>query len=181
MLQSGIGCLVCTNNIVFDSLIRACFHKRNVLMCCSVINDIRLVFFKNVIDTSAITNRADKRHKIEFTAIFTFKLLLYFISIVFINVKYDKLFRLMTCYLSAKLASDRATATCYQYGLTLKVLEYLVHVYSDRLSSKQILDRNRLHLAEKHLTICYLINARKLFHLTACFLTNIKDIPFVLR
>ena len=181
MLQSGIGCLVCTNNIVFDSFIRACFHKRNVLMCCSVINDIRLVFFKNVIDTSAVTNRADKRHKIEFTAIFTFKLLLYFISIVFINVKYDKLFRLMTCYLSAKLASDRATATCYQNGLTLKVLEYLVHVYSDRLSSKQILDCNRLHLAEKHLTICYLINARKLFHLTACFLTNIKDIPFVLR
>ena len=87
----------------------------------------------------------------------------------------------MTCYLSAKLASDRATATCYQYGLTLKVLEYLVHIYSDRLSSKQILDCNRLHLAEKHFTICYLINARKLFHLTACFLTNIKDIPFVLR
>ncbi len=96
--------LPCTHYIVFDRFIGGVFHKRNVLMCRSMVNYVRMVLFKYRIDPVRVTNASDEYLQVKLR-IFAHKLLLDGICTVFINIENDKLLRLVSRYLTAKLAS----------------------------------------------------------------------------
>ena len=99
------------NHDYLGRLTRTVFHERNVLMSCRVVNHIGLIFCEHLIDSSAISDRADQHLQIEFR-IFIPKLKSNGVSIVFINIEDDQLLRIVLGNLSAKFASDRTTASC---------------------------------------------------------------------
>ena len=58
-------------------------------MCCSVENNVRLVCADNVIKSCCISYRTDKHLKVK-TRVFSFKLHLNFVCIIFVNIKDNK-------------------------------------------------------------------------------------------
>ena len=111
-----------------------------------MIYDFRLVFLEHHIDSSAVSDRSDQNNEVE-VFVLTSQFLFDIVCIILIDIKNDQLFRFMTCDLSAKLTSDRTAASCNKDCFSFNILEDLIHIYFDRISSKQILDCNGFHLA----------------------------------
>ena len=63
--HSCIRSFVRTNGIVFDGFAGAIFHKRDVFMRRCVIYHVGLEFRENLIESSAISYRADKNFEVE--------------------------------------------------------------------------------------------------------------------
>ena len=95
-----------------------------MLVCCSVVNDIRVIRLKHVKDLPAVPHRANDDLQIQLRMIMA-QLLLDRIGAVFINIKDNKLFWLVPCDLTAKLASDRAAPACDKDHLSFQMLKYL--------------------------------------------------------
>ena len=56
------------------------------------------------------------------------------------------------------------------------MLEDLIHVDLDRITSKKILYCNLFHVADGHITGIELVHARKIHQLTASVITQVQDI-----
>ena len=82
-------------------------------MCGCMIYDLRLVGFKYPVDPFTVTDGADQYLQVQ-VRITGLQLLLNVVSIIFINIKDHQKLRLMTCDLTAELASDGTAAACYQ-------------------------------------------------------------------
>ena len=76
-----------------------------------------------------IQYRVDDDHKIELIAVKSGEFLLYIVSIVFVYIKNDKLFRTALGNLSAKLASNGSAAARDQHGLVAIELSRSAGVY----------------------------------------------------
>ena len=111
----------------------------------------------------------------------SFQLLLNFVGIILINIKNNQLLWLMACNLAAQLTSDGAASPCYQNGFPFQITENLFHIYFYRFPSQQILDSNLLHLGHRHLSAYHLVHTGKGLDFTSCLLTDIQDIPSLLR
>ena len=92
-----------------------------MLMRGCVEYDFGSVCGKFSIKTLFIPYRADFNRKIQLFPVFADKLLLNIVGIVLVYVKNNKLYGGTYCYLSAKLASDRASAARYKYYLSVIV------------------------------------------------------------
>ena len=86
VLVRSHGCLISSEHVVFDRLIWTVFHKRNMLMSCRVVDNVRPVFFKNAVNAVRIAHRADQNHQIQLRKS-VLKFLLNIIGIIFINIK----------------------------------------------------------------------------------------------
>ena len=111
-----------------------------------MIYDFRLVFLEHHIDSSAVSDRSDQHNEVE-VFVLTSQFLFDIVCIILIDIKNDQLFRFMTCDLSAKLTSDRTAASGNKDCFSFNILEDLIHIYFDRISSKQIFDCYCFHLA----------------------------------
>ena len=55
--SSGSGCnIICSKYVILDSLIRAVFHKRYMLVCCCMEHNLRMIVFKDAIHAVRITH-----------------------------------------------------------------------------------------------------------------------------
>ena len=69
----------------------------------------------------------------------------------------------MGCNLSAQFAADRTTAARDQDGLAFDILENLVHIDFNRITTKQVLHRYRFQFAQRNIAVGQLIHTRKTF------------------
>ena len=116
--------LIGSYHIVLDRLTGAVLHQRYVLMCGCMIYDLRLIGFKYPVDPFAVTDGADQYLQVQ-VRITGLQLLLNVVSVIFINVENHQKLWLMTCDLTAELASDRTAASCYQDPFSLQILKDL--------------------------------------------------------
>ena len=116
--------LIGSYHIVLDCLTGAVLHQRYVLMCGCMIYDLRLIGFKYPVDPFAVTDGADQYLQVQ-VRITGLQLLLNVVSVIFINVENHQKLWLMTCDLTAELASDRTAASCYQDPFSLQILKDL--------------------------------------------------------
>ena len=96
--------------------------------------------------------------------------------VVFINIEDNQLLRIMSCNLSAKLASDRASSARYHYHFIGEKFINLIHIYFYGISSKKVFDCDILHRLRGNVTRHHSIHARHGFKLASRFFTNIKNI-----
>ena len=59
MLSSRDGYIVGAENVVFDRLKHMSFHQRNMFVGCGMINHIRFVELKDLVQAVAILNASD--------------------------------------------------------------------------------------------------------------------------
>ena len=88
----------------------------------------------------SVAHRGNLYGKVKLSAIFAYKLLLNIVCVVFVDIEDNKLFGLAFCYLTAKLAADRAAAARYENGFAGLEIKFLLTVYGKRLSEKQVFD-----------------------------------------
>ena len=177
-LIRGACHIICTEHIVLDCLVRAVLHKRNVLVSRRVVYDIRMVCLENILDALLITHRCDQRLQIEFRIILLqFKL--YIISIVFIDINNDQLFRIMKRHLTADLASDGTASAGHNDHFAGDVISDLLHMKIHRLSSKEILDTYIPQHRDVDLLIDHLVDARQYLDLARGLLTNLQQLVSV--
>ena len=103
-----------TDNIILHSFTGTCLHQWDMLMCGCMKNNFGPVFSKNSHDPLLIPYRTDQHDQIQLW-ISELKLHLQFIGVVFINIKNDQLFWMISGNLSAQFAADGATAAGDQY------------------------------------------------------------------
>ena len=92
----------------------------------------------------SISHRTDQHYQIQFRII-PLQFLLNVIGIIFINIKDDQLLGLMSCDLTAKLASNGTASTGDQHYLSRHIPHDTLHLSVNGFSSQQILN---LHIAE---------------------------------
>jgi len=86
VLKCSISRLICTDDIILNCFVRACLHQRNVLVGSRMINNLRFIFFKDLVQSSAVTYRTDQSNQIQFRML-SFQFLLNCICIILINIK----------------------------------------------------------------------------------------------
>ena len=101
-----------------------------MLMGCRMVDNVRTISAEDILDTLGITDRSDQHYQIQ-CRIFTDQLLLDRIGVVLIDIDDDQLFRLMSCNLSAQLASDGPAATSNQYDLIPHIVQdfFCINLY----------------------------------------------------
>jgi hypothetical protein len=57
--------LVSSKHIIFDCLIGTVFHQRHMLMRCRVIDNVRTILFKHIVDPMGIPHRTDQSDQIK--------------------------------------------------------------------------------------------------------------------
>ena len=62
MCHRCIGSLEGSNGIVLDCLTRAVFHQRHMFVCSCMVDDLRLVLFKNLEHFPAVADRSDQNN-----------------------------------------------------------------------------------------------------------------------
>ena len=137
-----------------------------------MINNVRFIGFKYIIDLSGITDRTDQYHQIQL-GMFGPKLLLNVVCIVLIHIKDHQSLRCMLGDLAAELTSDRSASTGHQDSFSADITENLIHIYLDRISSQEILHSHILHFAEGYFSCDKLIDTRQDLHLAFGFFADI--------
>ena len=89
-----------------------------MLMCCRMIDNLRMICLKYIVQPVGIAHRANQRLH-PYIRILTLQLLLYIVCIILVNIKNDKKLRVLSGYLTAKLTTYGATATCNHNHLAL--------------------------------------------------------------
>ena len=122
----------------------------------------------------SISHRTNQHYQIQFWII-PLQLLLNVIGIIFINIKDDQLLGLMSCDLTAKLASNGTASTGDQHYLSRHIPHDTLHLSVNRFSSQQILNLHIAELGDTDLSIHQLINTRQHLQLTACLTADIQQ------
>ncbi len=87
-----VGGLVGAQGVVLDRFAGRILHERHVLVGGRVVDDVRMVVFKDFIHLPAVADGADQSHQIELR-IFLTELELDVVCVIFVNVKDDELLR----------------------------------------------------------------------------------------
>lgn len=107
--------MVGSKDVILYGLIGAVFHKRNVFVGRSMKYNIRMIPFKNLINSSFVSNCSNLHVHIYLKPIISSQFLLYIIYVIFINVQNNQQVRITGCYLAAQLTSNRSTAAGNEY------------------------------------------------------------------
>ena len=122
MRKCRVGCLIRSERIVFNALAGTLFHKRYVFVRRGMVHNLRMIGFKNLVDSPGIADGANQNNQFQ-VGILLLQFQLNAIGIVFINIKDNKFFRTMCRNLSAKLGTDTSTASGHQHGLSINKLK----------------------------------------------------------
>ena len=122
----------------------------------------------------SISHRTNQHYQIQFRII-PLQLLLNVIGIIFINIKDDQLLGLMSCDLTAKLASNGTSPTGDQNYLSGYIPHDTLHLSVNGFSSQQILNLHIAELGDTDLSVHQLINTRQHLQLTACLTADIQQ------
>ena len=166
--------IICTDHIVLDCLVRAVLHERHMLVRCRMVYDIRMIGLENILDPLLVPHRRDQRLQVQLRIIFL-QFQLYIIGVVFIDIYYDQLLRLMQRCLTADLASDRASSSSNKDDLAADIVSYFLHVEIHRLSSEKILNADISQHGDVDLLVDHLIDSRKHLDLASRLLTDIQQ------
>ena len=86
--------LIGAEYVIFNRLVRAVLHQGNVFMRCRMIYDVRAISLEDAVDALFISHRSDEHRKIQFRVLAK-QLLLDIISIIFIDIQDNQLFRMV--------------------------------------------------------------------------------------
>ena len=145
-----------------------------MLVSCRMVDDLRMIFFKHSIDSMGISHRTDQHYQVQFRII-PLQFLLNVIGIVFINIKDDQLLRLMSCDLTAKLASDGTASSCDQHDFSRHIPHDTLHLSINGFSSQQILNLHIAELGDTDLSVYQLIDSWQYLQLAACLTADIQQ------
>ena len=138
-----------------------------------MIDDIRTEGLKHLEDLPAVPDRADDGLQLQLR-IFLFQLQLNVIGVVFVNIEENQLFRLMCGNLSGQFGADGSHAG-HQHHLPGDPPEDFGVILADGLSSQQILDLHRFHLADHHFAGIELVDTRQIHQLTGSLAADLQD------
>ncbi len=175
-----VGGLVGAEHVVLDRFAGRILHERHVLVGGRVVDDVRMILFKDFEHLAAVADGPDKRDKIELRIFFA-ELELDVVGVIFVNVKDDQLLRIVPCDLPAELGADGAAAPGDEDDLAVDEAEDLLHVGADRFAAEKVLDRDLLHVAHGELAGRDLVNARELLQLAAGLVADGQDVALVLH
>ena len=85
-----MGAFISTDDIILDGLTGADLHKGHMLVGRCVVDNIRAVLLKDLINSAAVPDGADDHLQVQ-AGILLLQFLLDIIGIVFINIKNDEL------------------------------------------------------------------------------------------
>ena len=121
-------------------------HKRNVLMGCSIDDDIWPIGLEDPCHALSVRYRHNLNTKVQLAAIGHLQLLLDVVGAVFIDIQDNELFGLHLGYLSAELGTYGAATSCNEDGL-IPVVGGCLFVYHCLLGSEEkLLDLKLLKL-----------------------------------
>ena len=100
--------------------------------------NINIACFKNMLELFSVTHGGYLNFKGQIRAVFSDKFLLYFIGIVFVNVKYDKMTGIQPCNLTTKLRTDRTASACNKNCLPDDIFTVFFGIKHNRLTAKEV-------------------------------------------
>ena len=176
----GQGGLIGAEHVVLNGLAGAGLHQRHMLMGGRMIDDIRVIGGKHLLQFSFIPHGSDQRHQIQLGIVHA-QLLLDLIGVILVNIKYNQLLWIVPGHLAAQLRPDGAAAAGNQHHLILNIVQNLVGVDLNGLPPQQILHRHVLQIADRDFTGHQLIDSGQNFQLAAGLFADIQNIPLLLR
>ena len=179
MDHRSVGCLISADRIVLNRLVRTVLHKRYMLMCCSMIDQLRSVFLKDTEHSAAVADRSDQSHQIE-VGILLPQFHLNVVSVILIDIQDDKLSGRMSCDLPAELTADGAAASGDQHCFAIDEVEDFFHICLNGLTAEKIFYRHLFHLADCHFTAHELIHAGQVLEFTVSLFADVQDISALL-
>ena len=131
--------LPCAKHVILNCLVRTLFHERHMLMCRCMIDNLRLVMFKNPVHTIRIPHGCDQHNKIQIREP-DFQFVLHIIGRILVNIHNNQLFWLVCGNLPAQFASDGATAPCNHYDFPRNIIHDGLQINRHRIPPKKIID-----------------------------------------
>ena len=159
-----------SKHIVFNRLIGAILHERNMLMCCCVKYQLRMICFKHLHHPLPVAHRTDEYLEIQRRVFFP-EFLLNAICIVFKNIESNKRLRCMWGNLPAKFASDAPASPRDQNHAASNITDDVAEINFYRITPKQILNLNITDFFNAYLAVCQLANTRQRLKPASGFLT----------
>ena len=153
-------------DVVFDGLVGACLHERNVFVRRRVEDDLRPVLCKDVLYLAAVAHAADEHQQVEPRHIVQ-KFLLDVVGVVLVDVEDDELFGSMGRDLTAELAADGAAPARYKHHALLDDLQNFAQVDFHLLAAEKVGDLHGAHLLHHCLARDELIDTGQNFDLAA--------------
>ena len=105
-------------------------------------NYLGTVMGKHSVKPCPIAHRADLHGKVKCLSVLSLKLLLDIVGIIFVDIKYNKLFRRAFCNLTAKLTTYRAAATCNHNNTVFDIIHNRSHINIYRFSTQKVFNFN---------------------------------------
>ena len=139
-----------------------------------MIDDVRLVLFKHLINATAVTDRTDQHNQIDL-GMFSPQFLFNFIGIVFIDIKNNQFLRMMQCNLPAEFRTNASAPAGHQNRLSVDEPINLCQITADGIPAQQLLNGYILHCRDGDVPVHQLEHARKVFQFTFGFLTDLQD------
>ncbi len=126
-------------HIVFYRLIGAVLHKGHMLVRRRMVDNVRLIHGKNIVNTLRVTHRRNQYLQGEVWIVMN-QFLLDTVCIVLININNNQLLRPVRCNLTAQLASDGAAAARDKNHLPRYIVHDGAEIYAYRLPPQQVVD-----------------------------------------
>ena len=149
-------------------------------MCGSVEDQLRMIFFKDDIQTVQVSDRADDKAHI-FVGVVVFQFLLEVISRVFVDVEDDEHLRILLNDLTAEFRADRTATAGDKDDLVLNIRSNFINVVLDLVSTQKVFDLDFTELGDGDFSVYQLVDGRKDFNLSFRFLTDVDDVSSVFR
>ena len=194
----GVDCFVCGNehelfdfvflccqsnviraeDVVLDGLIRAVFHERNMLVSRRMEDQLRMIFFKDDVQSVEVSYRANNKAHV-FVGVVVLELLLEVVCCVFVDVQDHEHFRVLLDDLSAEFGTDGAATAGDKNHLVFDVRSDFVDVVLDLVSAQKVFDLDFTQFGDGDFPVHQLINGRKGLDFGARFLTDVDDVTSV--
>ena len=171
-----ISGLIGADGIILYRLTRAVFHKRYMLVCSRMIDNLRAVFVEDLEHSATVADGPDQGLQVEMGVLFA-KFKLDLVRIVLIDIEDDELSGIVRGNLAAQLGSDGTAAARDHDNFSVNKVEDFPHIRFDRFAAEKILDGNSLHGRYCDLAQNKLIHAGQVFEFTVCLLTDVQKIP----
>ena len=174
-----VGRLEGADGVVLDGLAGAVLHQRYMLVGRRVIDHLGTVGLEHVEHPAAVPNGADEGLQVQ-VGILLPQLQLDGVGVVFVDVEYDQLLRIVRRDLSAELRADGPAAAGHQDRLAVDEFKDIRHVRPDGLAAQQVLHGHVLHGADGNLPHHELVQSRQLLQLAARLVADGQDVPLLL-
>ena len=140
-----------------------------------MIYDVRAISLEDAIDALFISHRSDEHRKIQFRVLAK-QLLLDIISIIFVDIQDNQLFRMVCRNLPAQFAADGAAASGDEDDFTTDMIQHFFGIDPDRFSAQQVFDIHFFQIGYGDISVDELVSTGDGTQFTAGLFTDVQDL-----